>query len=65
LINKTYREANIPNRTNLVVIGCYTSTSELQVNPKADNYISLGDKLLVFGTEDQINNLRNIAKHTK
>jgi len=47
------------------VIGCYTSTSELQVNPKADNYISLGDKLLVFGTEDQINNLRNIAKHTK
>jgi len=65
LINKTYREANIPHRTNLVVIGCYTSTSELQVNPKADNYISLGDKLLVFGTEDQINNLRNIAKHTK
>jgi len=65
LINKTFREANIPHRTNLVVIGCYTSTSELQVNPKADNYISLGDKLLVFGTEDQINNLRNIAKHTK
>lgn len=65
LINKTYREANIPQRTNLVVIGYYSSTSELQVNPTADNLIQLDDKLLVFGNEDQILNLKNIAKHTK
>lgn len=65
LINKTYREANIPQRTNLVVIGCYSSTSELQVNPKADNLIQLGDKLLVFGNEEQIQNLKKIAKHSK
>lgn len=64
LINKTYREANIPNRTNLVVIGFYSSMmSELQVNPKADNLIQLGDKLLVFGNEEQIDNLKKIAKH--
>jgi voltage-gated potassium channel len=65
LINKTYREANIPQRTNLVVIGCYSSTSELQVNPKADNLIQLGDKLLVFGNEGQIQDLKKIAKHSK
>lgn len=65
LINKTYREANIPQRTNLVVIGFYSSTSELQVNPKADNHIQLGDKLLVFGNEEQIDNLKKIAKHNK
>lgn len=65
LINKTYREANIPNRTNLVVIGYYSSLSELQVNPKADNLIQLGDKLLVFGNEVQIENLKKIAKHSK
>ena len=65
LINKTYREANIPHRTNLVVIGCYSSTSELQVNPTADNLIQLGDKLLVFGNEEQIENLKKIAKHLK
>jgi len=65
LIDKTYREANIPQRTNLVVIGFYSSNSELQVNPKAENHISLGDKLLVFGTEKQISNLKNIAKQTK
>ncbi|MEI7501719.1 MAG: potassium channel protein [Paludibacter sp.] len=63
LINKTYREANIPQRTNLVVIGFYSSMSELQVNPKADNIIQFGDKLLVFGNEDQIQNLKQIARH--
>jgi len=65
LINKTFREANIPHRTNLVVIGCYASKSELQINPKAENFIHLGDKLLVFGREEQIVNLKEIAKHIK
>jgi voltage-gated potassium channel len=63
LINKSYREANIPNRTNLVVIGFYSSLSELQINPKADNIIQLGDKLLVFGNESQIIGLKKIANH--
>jgi len=63
LINKMYREANIPQRTNLVVIGFYSSSNELQVNPKADNTILLGDKLLVFGNDDQIEKLKAIANH--
>ena len=63
LINKTYRVANIPQRTNLVVIGFYSSQSELQVNPKADNLIQLGDRLLVFGNDSQIENLRKIAQN--
>ena len=33
LINKTYREANIPQGTYLVVIGYYSSNNELQLNP--------------------------------
>ena len=63
LINKTYREANIPQRTNLNVIGFYSSNSELQVNPKADNIIQLGDRLLVFGIDSQIDNLKKIANN--
>lgn len=62
LIGKTYRDANIPQRTQLNVIGCYSLLDELQVNPKADNKIEMGDKLLVFGLEDQINKLKHIAK---
>lgn len=63
LINKSYRDANIPQRTNLVVIGYYSSQSELQINPKADNIIQLGDRLLVFGNEPQIVALKKIAHH--
>ena len=63
LIGKSYREANIPQRTNLVVIGYYSSNNELQVNPKADNIINLGDKLLVFGVNSEINELKTIANY--
>ncbi len=62
LIGKSYREANIPQRTNLIVIGCYSVDSDLQVNPKADDLISLGDKLLVFGKEAEITELKKIGK---
>jgi K+ transport systems, NAD-binding component len=62
LIGKTYREANIPSRTNLVVIGSYTSSENLQVNPKANDVIHLGDRLLVFGKDEQIHKLASIAK---
>ena len=62
LIGKTYREANIPSRTNLVVIGSYTSSENLQVNPKANDLIHLGDRLLVFGKDEQINLLASLAK---
>jgi voltage-gated potassium channel len=65
LINKTYRDANIPQKTNLVVIGFYSSSNELQVNPTADDQIKLGDRLLVFGTDDQIRKLKKIAKQAK
>jgi len=63
LVGKSYREANIPQRTQLVVIGFYSLSNELQVNPKADNQIQLGDRLLVFGLENQINDLKVIANH--
>ncbi len=65
LIGKTYREANIPQRTNLVVIGYNSISSEFQINPKADDFIRLGDRLLVFGQENEINGLKKIAMNLK
>lgn len=62
MIGKTYRDANIPHRTNLVVLGCYLSSNDLHVNPKADDIIHLGDRLLVFGTDEEITRLRKIGK---
>ncbi len=63
LIGKSYREANIPSRTNLVVIGSYAPANNLHVNPKADDVINLGDHLLVFGTDSEIGKLLTIAHH--
>lgn len=65
LTGKSYREANIPQRTHLVVIGFYSLSNELQVNPKADNLIQLGDRLLVFGKENEINALKTLAASHK
>jgi voltage-gated potassium channel len=65
IIGKTFREANIPQRTNLIVIGRYLPDHQLQVNPKAHDVINLGDQLLVFGTHDEIQMLRRIGKQSK
>ena len=62
MIGKTYRDANIPHRTNLVVLGCYLSSNDLHVNPKANDIIHFGDRLLVFGTDEEIMRLRKIGK---
>jgi voltage-gated potassium channel len=61
LVGKSFRDANIPQRTNLVVIGYYSMTNELTINPKASHMINLGDRLLVFGLDQQIKQLRDIA----
>jgi voltage-gated potassium channel len=62
LIGKTYREANIPQLTNLVVMGCYLPSGGFQANPKAEDVVHLGDKLLVFGTDEDITRLKKIGK---
>jgi voltage-gated potassium channel len=62
LVGKTYKEANLPQRTNLVVIGYYSKANELKINPKANHLINLGDRLLVFGLDEQVKLLRDISK---
>ena len=61
LVGKSFKEANLPQRTNLVVIGYYSMNNDLIINPKADHLIHLGDRLLVFGMEEQVKLLRAIA----
>ncbi len=62
LVGKTFKQANLPQRTNLVVIGYYSVNNDLKINPKADHLIHLSDRLLVFGMEEQVQLLRAIAK---
>jgi voltage-gated potassium channel len=46
-------------------MGCYSASSDLQINPKADDIIHLEDKLLVFGTDAEIKQLKTIGKAKK
>ncbi|ADO82707.1 potassium channel family protein [Ilyobacter polytropus] len=60
LEGKNLKEAMIPQRTNLIVIGI-EKKSRTEFNPMSHTKINAGDKLLVLGSLDQINSLNSIA----
>lgn len=53
------REAHIPQRTNLIVIGI-ESKGVLELNPRSHTVLNRGDKLIVLGNSEQIENLKNL-----
>lgn len=59
IINKTLLEADIRKKTNLNIIGI-EEDGKLKLNPGPSTIIKPNCKLLVFGNDDQINNLINI-----
>ncbi|WP_320046475.1 potassium channel protein [uncultured Ilyobacter sp.] len=57
---KNLKEAMIPQRTNLIVIGI-EKKEKTEFNPMSHTRINAGDKLLVLGSLDQIKSLNAIA----
>ena len=57
---KYLKEAMIPQRTNLIVIGIEKG-GKTEFNPMSHTKINAGDKLLVLGSLAQINSLNEIA----
>ena len=63
LINKSLKEAKIPEKTGLIVLSIKKKNSEsLSFNPSSDEILQVGDTMIVLGREDQVNQLRKIAK---
>ncbi len=60
---KDLRGAMIPQRTNLIVIGI-EKDGTTEFNPMSHTQINSGDKLLVLGSLEQINSLKEIANGT-
>jgi len=54
-------EAQIPQRTNLIVIGI-EKKGELELNPRSHTTLNMGDKLLVLGNSEQIAALKKISE---
>ena len=61
LHNTTLREAKIPQKTNLVVIGV-EKDGDFKLNPMSGTLLTSGSKLLVMGEEGQIEKLKKLAE---
>lgn len=62
LINKQLREAQIPQKTGLIVLAMKKNNSDkLSFNPSSDELLEEGDTMVVLGTEEKVNTLRAIA----
>lgn len=62
LENKTLAQAQIPNKTGLIVLAIKDRASgEMLFNPPASYDFKLGDVLIVLGREDQVQRLRDLG----
>lgn len=62
LENKTLAQAQIPNKTGLIVLAIKDHASgEMLFNPPASYDFKLGDVLIVLGREDQVQKLRDLG----
>lgn len=60
LLGKTLLEAKIPNETGLIVMGI-ESDGKMKMNPNSSSIIKNNAKLLVFGTNEQLQILKKLA----
>jgi len=62
LVGKTLGTARIPERIGLIVLAIKKKEEDkLRLNPRSQENLEAGDKMLVLGTEDQVETLRKIA----
>ncbi len=62
LANKTLLEAEIPNKTGLIVLAIKKiEDNKMLFNPQTDYTFKLGDVLIVLGREDQVDKLRHLG----
>jgi voltage-gated potassium channel len=62
LIDKKLRDARISEKAGLIVLAIRRDNDQFIFNPKADEILSLDDKMIVVGSKDQIKMLRQMAK---
>ncbi len=65
LIDKSLKEAKIPQQTGLIVLAIKESnTVLLSLNPSSDEVLKVGDSMIVLGREEQVTLLKEIANDT-
>lgn len=62
LKNQTLREAQIPEKTGLIVLAIKKKgQAELSLNPSSEQILQEGDAMIVLGEKDQVDQLKKIA----
>ena len=62
LINKSLRNSDIHQKTGLIVLALKKHNhKDLMFNPTSNEILGLGDSMIVLGTEEQVNKLRELA----
>ncbi|MPW27256.1 potassium channel protein [Alkalibaculum sp. M08DMB] len=62
IVNKTLGEVKIPEKTGLIILAIKKCNSDnLVFNPSFDEILKIGDTMVVLGTENQVNKLREFA----
>lgn len=63
LTNKLLKDSEIPQKTGLIVLAIKKENSEkLSFNPSSDERLEAGDVMIVLGQNEQVDNLRKMAK---
>lgn len=66
LENKNLIEAQIPNKTGLIVLAIKTiEDNKMIFNPPVNYAFRIGDVLIVLGREDQVDKLKHLGDETK
>lgn len=64
-INMSLREAQIPDKTGLIILALQKRDSDkINYNPGADVILETGDTMITIGTDEQVMKLKEIAKDT-
>jgi len=58
--NKTIKDMDVRNRTGANIIGIKTKDNEYVVNPSADTVLAPETKLIILGTEEQIDQCKKL-----
>jgi voltage-gated potassium channel len=64
LVGLSQKDADIRNRTGLTILGVFSGENKI-FNPPLDLVFQAGDILLAFGTEEQIEKLKEFCEQCK
>ncbi|QLY40684.1 potassium channel protein [Hujiaoplasma nucleasis] len=65
LAGKSLRQADVSNKIGLIILGIRREEDKIIFNPKANEILRVGDRMIVVGSKEQITKISDIALDNK